>query len=353
MSIRWKAVWITVALLGVAHFVATPILSYSFNAGLAPFIQPPMRLETLSLDLLNGQLNAKNLRMEAWTPQDAPLLEMRQATLQWERLPLLSKRLVLEEISAAGVNIVIPWDVDEPPWRRIALQLPALGSRLSAMRQRHRASGFVIKNIYLADISARVQGNNKSLPPLPALSHLTLRVRNARTCFEPCKQPLEFLLEGRLEGQERSYLRAEGALLRNDNGWEGECELRFEGLEIAKLWPWINPAWMPDDFEQFQATEGVMNLSSRLVMRHGRWSVRNDLALKQLKVRLNPGSPYRHLRGASPELVMNAINTLGDSSMQFSSYREWKSAFEENVMKGIRNLIRKSISDSLMGLFHT
>ena len=362
---RWKVFFLTLATLGVLHFLSSPLTTRLFNTCAHRIMGSALTARVVSLDLINAQVSLQNIRL-AWaqSPQD-PFAELRDVIIHWAFLPLLSKQVVLEEISMVGATFTIPpYPLQSTCVSELASLLhgkPSKENRMDGYWMEESAQGtivhyprlrpaLVVHDIYLSDIQLRGAGMRPNKPPLPSLTNLNVTIHNLAACFGPSKNPTEFSLRTRLEGQEASWVKADGKVQRTHDGLNGSCEIRMEDLDIAALWPWINPSWLPQDFSQFQVTEGFMDLSGHLRITHGRWHFDNHLTLKKLKIKVDPMSPYRKIKGASPELVVAAVNTLGQIELQFGSYRQWHEAFEENVMKGMRNLIRKSIGDALSNL---
>ncbi len=378
---RWKLLFVFVALLGALHFLASPMITRAFQQCASRYY-PDLSVQKISLDLINSQASFKNLRLELQR-QKKPLVEIRDVILHWAFLPLLSKQLVLEEVSVVGATLVLPVGPDLQDLlgeikngdmfrkngdmfriRKNSVRVPIFFGRdfdlaafLEPYRRRPTQDTIVhyppqhlpilVRNVYLSDIGLHAAQVPTNRPPLPSLVNLNATVRNMEACFGPSEQPMEFSLQSRLGGQEASYVKIEGTLQRGQDGLGGSCDIRLENLDIAQLWPWINPAWLPEDFSQFQVTEGKMDLSSHVQISQGHWSFQNNLTLKKLRLQVDASSPYKKIKGASPDLVMQAINTLGETQFEFSDYGQWRAAFEENVMKGVRNLIRKSIQDTL------
>ncbi len=227
---------------------------------------------------------------------------------------------------------------------------------------------FMVRDIYCADGTVQFDLTDTLYPPLPSLTNVNCSLRNIDSWMAPVsrKKPpqsgrdepqtlsandgLRFVVQARIEGSANSYVKAEGYLVRSPEGIDGECQLSLEGLNLAAYWPWINPSWIPGEFAQFHVVDGTADLFSRIKICAGNWNIYSELTLKKLKIQPNPAVPSQPVHRASPKLVIDALNSLGEFKMRFSSANQWKKEFEENVMRGVRNLIRKSIGDALKNL---
>ncbi len=363
---RWKLLLFYIAVLGALHFMASPLMTRGFNMASARFAQNRITVKKISVDMLTGQASAQNLRLVLGDDQSAPLADIRSLIVDWGSWPMLSKRCVLEEISVAGATLNIPFQESlllSLGSMLLAKMLPPDQERRTkepAFSLEQKSGGILvhypptrpsleIRDVYLSGLALHVLTANVDRPPLPALTNCNIKILNASAWLRPDGKPTEFSLETKLEGQEASYVKAQGSVRRTVNGVCGSCDLHLEGLDLAALWPWINPSWMPEDFSQFRVTQGLLNITSHIQITDNVWYFQNDVTLKQLQVAVDSGSQPRKIRGASAELVAKAINTLGDARIQFNNYQDWKTQFEENVMRGVRNLIRRSITEMIYG----
>jgi len=370
---RYKVLIVIFLILAALHFATGPVLCTLYNKNAGGIIGFPTSVKKISVDLFNRMITLKDITVSSGAQQSGDLITIDTAVISFDLIPLLSRRIRIDELSLNDirVNFENNQPLLEKLSKNIAAQYAVLQDRMqrthtpdlprATYRVRKAASGhdviyrivkveptLVFNEIKVTNVTVDF-GPSEEDPRPPALTDLDLAVRYLTPETLLARQETAFECGGKLRDQPGSHLSFSGSCRQRTDNFAMTAALRIQNVELPDLWPYLTGVMKDPDLASLLVNTGVIDLTADISAGDNESNVTATAKFSRLNIASVSWAEHEPLGGENRKTVIDAINAAGDFSIEFTDIEQWKRAFREVVMKGVRNLIRKAIREAIFG----
>jgi hypothetical protein len=374
---RVKVLIFILLIFAAAHFVAGPVLCNLYNKNAGKLIGFPTSVQKVSVDLLNRMITLKDLTVSSGPQKEGDLITVDTAVISFDLIPLLSRKIRIDELSLNGIRVNFRGNqpllkklsdtiaaqyavMQEELQRRHTPNLPrAAASRPFAVQKAAHGHDVIYRivkveptlifdTVKLTNITVDF-GEAEDDPLPPSVTDIDVAVSRISPEMLLLKTDTSFEISGKLKDQAGSHLSFSGTCRDRKNGIAMAAVFRAQNIELPGLWPYLTGIMNDQDLSTLVVSAGVVDLTADVDVEGSETMTRAVVKFSGLNLTSGRGHEHEPLAGKDRKMIIDAINAAGDFSIEFTDVEQWKKAFREVVMKGIRNLIRKAVRERFFG----